>query len=164
MVMILSLIRSNDIGMDTAEVITLSQACELTHKSRLTIRRHILAKTLKAKKRQGQWTLNKQDVMTHFKVSGDGGPDPSVSGVPVNVIEILKDQLAVKDKQIAEINERLREMNIMLHKNQLAITGNDTEDVKDKGTKKKMKLGATDYMVMFAVMVLLYLSWLMVYG
>jgi len=146
-------------SMDTEEIITLSQACELTQKSRLTIRRHILSKHLKAKKRQGIWTLNKKDVVSHFKISGDGGrPAP---GVPVNVIDILKDQLTTKDKQIAELGERLREANIIIHKNQLALDAGD--GVKDtKEIKRKFVL--TDIMIVGAVVVLLYLSWLMTFG
>jgi len=158
------------IKMDTQQLVTLPEASTLTRKSIVTIRRHILEKTLRAKKVRGKWCMNKQDVMTHFRVAGDGGPDPSVSGVSVDVLEILKAQLSTKDFQISELNERLREMNVMLHqKSQVAITvGDDMASVEDKDTKtkdkKRLKFSAIDYMVMFVVVVLLYLSFLMVFG
>jgi len=151
--------------MDTV-LISLSEASKLTQKSRLTIRRHILAKTLKAKKVQGQWALNKQDVLSHFNADnnasiGDGGPGPSVSGVSVNVIGILKDQLTTKDQQIFELSQRLKEANIIIHKNQLALDAGD--GVKDtKEIKRKFVL--TDIMIVGTVVVLLYLSWLMTFG
>lgn len=161
--------------MTTQDLITIPEASKLTGKAPITIRRTILKhrKEVLAKKIRGKWCADREAILKHYDITS-GESAPGVPGVPVNIIEILqdqlaanKDQLAIKDKQIAEINERLREMNIMLHKNQLAITekGNDMYDGEKKSIKDKKKtLVLTDYMIIVAVVILLWLTGLMTFG
>jgi len=181
--------------MTTQDLITIPEASKLTGKAPITIRRTILKhrKEVLAKKIGGKWCADRKAILKHYDINPGADQqqkaqgDISAPGVPVNIIEVLKDQLSLnkdqlavkdkqieaKDKQIEDMGERLRELNIMLHKNQLALIGEmDTvetetkqkEDVKEKKDKKKMKFAPVDYMIIIVVTILLYLSWLMTFG
>jgi hypothetical protein len=114
------------------EYLTINEAAKITGKSSITIRR--LIKSLKEpdikkqKIRTGyMWLVSKEYLTAHMivqlntlKNKYDTIQDeiPSTHGEQVvtqliNLTEFLKSQLQEKDKQIAEINNRLKESNIL---------------------------------------------------
>jgi len=117
------------------EYLTIKEACNITGKSNITIRR--LIKTLKKPDIKKQKTptgfiylISKDFLHTHFthlaiqmnnqEIKNGTIQDKNVSKQDNQVItqlisltEFLKKQLEEKDRQIAEINNRLKESNVI---------------------------------------------------
>lgn len=115
------------------EFLTIKEACDITGKSNITIRR--LIKSLKkpdVKKQRTKtgfiYLINKDFLTAHLTIQA---PDQKINNYTnqdenastqasiqmitqlTNLTEFLKEQLREKDKQIAEINSRLKESNII---------------------------------------------------
>lgn len=96
--------------------ITVKEAVALTGKSEATIRR-LLKKALtkkpkKAIKKQGIWFIDKEFLINEFNIEPSGQETDPKENV---IYQALVKQLEIKDQQIAELNNRLQEANI-LHK------------------------------------------------
>lgn len=100
------------------DYITIKEAVSLTGKSEATIRRlvkkAIAGKPKKAKKEKTasgyQWHISKEFILSETdNKSSNETIDPQES----TTIQALLKQLEIKDKQIEELNNRLREANIL---------------------------------------------------
>ena len=95
--------------------LTLSESCNILKKSKRTVSRYIKAGKLHPEKIKGEY---------HFKKSEVEGLLPDTTGQmagQVDLVSFLIKQLEEKDKQIAEMNSRQRELNILLGQAQKKI-------------------------------------------
>ena len=96
--------------------LTVKQAIALTSKSEATIRRIIkkasAKKPKKAKKEGLIWFIDKDFLLTEFSLEP---PETETNRDPKEdlTIQALIKQLEIKDQQIAELNSRLSEANIL---------------------------------------------------
>ena len=93
--------------------ITIRQAVSLTGKSETTIRRLIIkassSKPKKAIKKNNTWLIDKDFLLNYLGIEFSEKADPQEDPT----IQALIKQLEVKDKQIEELNSRLKEANIL---------------------------------------------------
>lgn len=93
--------------------ITIRQAVSLTGKSEATIRRLIKkasdSKPKKAVKKNNTWLIEKDYLLNQLGIELSEKVDPQEDPT----IQALIKQLEVKDKQIEELNSRLKEANIL---------------------------------------------------
>jgi|BioPla2DNA2_1021312.scaffolds.fasta_scaffold53857_2 hypothetical protein len=93
--------------------ITIRQAVSLTGKSEATIRRLIKkasdSKPKKAVKKNNTWLIEKDYLLNQLGIELSEKADPQEDPT----IQALIKQLEVKDKQIEELNSRLKEANIL---------------------------------------------------
>lgn len=110
------------------EFLTLKEASEITGKSIITIRR-LISKLKnpgikKVKTNTGfMYLISKDFLNTHFNYSSNqkaqiqdeklSTQDNKVINQLISLTEFLKKQLEEKDKQISEINNRLKESNVI---------------------------------------------------
>ena len=113
--------------------LTVKQAIALTSKSEATIRRIIkkasAKKPKKAKKEGLIWFIDKDFLLTEFSLEP---PETETNRDPKEdlTIQALIKQLEIKDQQITELNNRLKEANI-LHM-QLQNKFLETKQITDK--------------------------------
>jgi type I site-specific restriction-modification system R (restriction) subunit len=94
--------------------IPIKEAEGLVDVSISTIRRAIDDKSIEAKKIKGRWMINKDSLLEEFrKIKDDNGSEDSQ--LLRDTLEVLRDQLKEKDKQIESLQESLRNAQI-LHK------------------------------------------------
>ena len=100
---------------NTGGTISFTEVCKTLQKSKRTVSRYIKAGKLHPEKIKGEY---------HFKKSEVEGLLPDTTGQmagQVDLVSFLIKQLEEKDKQIAEMNSRQRELNILLGQAQKKI-------------------------------------------
>jgi len=126
--------------------VTLLEACKLLKVSRRTVSRYIKKGLLNPEINGNEYKFNRSNLLKFNKTKRTKKTNKIKS--ESDIISFLKDQIKgkddqikVKDEQIKEILERSRETNIMFNRlqNQLLLTGDKKEDIKDKEDRQDKK-------------------------
>ena len=125
--------------------ITFPEACKILKRSKRTLTRYIKngwldPERIESERGTLEYRFNRTDLLK-FKKPEKTGQRTEQTRPENDIVALLKEQVKVKDKQINQLIERSRELNILLKglQDQLLLTEGKAVKEKDRGVKEDKK-------------------------